>query len=154
MSQQVAAPGRGVRRIPGQMNKLEASYAVYLNQQKSAGLVLEYWFEGITFRLATDTRYTPDFLVQMPDLTLECHETKGFMRDDAAVKLKVAAAMFPFRFRLCRRSKAGWIIKDYSLNVDGSGGDEPIPIPRRRGPEIRGVVPTGPMLDLRRKVIG
>jgi hypothetical protein len=29
---------------------------------------------------------------------LECRETKGFFRDDAKIKLKVASALFPFRF--------------------------------------------------------
>jgi hypothetical protein len=35
---------------------------------------------------------------------LELHETKGFMRDDAAVKLKVAAGMYPMRFYLVEKS--------------------------------------------------
>ncbi len=36
------------------------------------------------------------------DGVLEMREVKGFMRDDAAVKLKVAAATYPFRFVLVR----------------------------------------------------
>ncbi len=40
------------------------------------------------------------------------HEVKGFMRDDAAVKLKVAAKMHPWwTFRLVKKSKKGWDIK-------------------------------------------
>lgn len=38
-----------------------------------------------------------------------CYEIKGFMRDDAAVKLKVAAATFPcFRWILVQRDRRRW----------------------------------------------
>jgi len=37
------------------------------------------------------------------------HEVKGFMRDDAAVKLKMAAAAFPWwQFKLIRRINGQW----------------------------------------------
>jgi len=51
-------------------------------------------------RLANKTFYTPDFFV-ITEEHMEFHETKGWMRDDANVKLKVAATRFPwFRFIL------------------------------------------------------
>jgi len=44
---------------------------------------------------------------------IELHETKGFMRDDAAVKLKVAADKFPeFLFVLVKKIKKQW---DYEV---------------------------------------
>lgn len=111
----VKGKGRISRRVSGQMNGLERSYAeTVLAPRKMAGEIIEWWFEAITFKLADDCRYTPDFLVLLADQSLECHETKGFMRDDAQVKLKIAAQMFPFKFVLCKKEtkKQGgkWII--------------------------------------------
>jgi len=105
-------------RLPaGTMNKLEAAYAEYLEELKYQGVILWYLFESVTFKLAKDTRYTPDFLVLMADGKLEAHETKGYMMDDANVKIKVAAAMFPIRFVLIKKEAkcrgGGWVIKDY-----------------------------------------
>ena len=45
------------------------------------------------------TRSTPpDFAVLPADGVLEIHEVKGFWQDDARVKIKVAASLYPFRF--------------------------------------------------------
>lgn len=94
----VMARGR-TRHTPGTMNKTEAAYAAKLEERKTAGEIVGFWFEAVTFKLAKDTRYTPDFLVQLADGTLEAHEVKGFWEDDAKVKIKVAASMFPVLFR-------------------------------------------------------
>ena len=100
--------GRGRRKQPGTMNKLEAAYAGMLSVRQSIGEIAWFAYEGMTFKLAPDTRYTPDFAVMLPDGTIELHETKGFMRDDAAVKIKCAAEMFPFSFVLVTKDKSGW----------------------------------------------
>jgi len=94
------------------MNKTETAYSNLLEIRKRAGEVAWYRYEGITLKLAHDTRYTPDFAVMLADGTMEMHETKGFMRDDAAVKLKTAASMFPFRFFLIRLEKGEWNIRE------------------------------------------
>lgn len=104
---------RVARRIAGQMNKLEAQYAAeVLDALKLAGEIIEYWFERFTFKLADDCRYTPDFVVQTASGEMECHETKGFWEDDAKVKIRVAADLFPFRFvairRLPKKDGGGW----------------------------------------------
>jgi hypothetical protein len=98
----------GRRRIPGEMNKTELAYSEFLEGLRMAGKVSWWSFEAVTFKLAADTRYTPDFLVMLPGGEMECHEVKGFWRDDARVKIKVAAAMFPFQFLAVSKSKAGW----------------------------------------------
>jgi hypothetical protein len=107
----VMARGR-TRRTPGTMNKTEAAYAATLELRKAAGELLGYWYEAVTFKLAKDTRYTPDFLVQLADGTLEAHEVKGFWEDDARVKIKVAASMFPVLFRAMKpkpkKHGGGW----------------------------------------------
>lgn len=78
------------------MNKLEQRYAAHLELERLAGVWLWWEFEPITLKLAHDTRYTPDFALLDPGGHLVLHETKGFWRDDARVKIKVAARLFPF----------------------------------------------------------
>ncbi len=101
-------------RLPaGALNKTEAAYAQHLELQKRAGLIRAYAFEALTFKLANDTRYTPDFMVLTADRVIELHEVKGFWRDDALVKVKVAAAQHPwFVFKAVRKEKAGWEITE------------------------------------------
>lgn len=107
---------KATRREPGKMNKTEAAYAQVLEQRRLAGNIVWWAYEAITFKLAPDTRYTPDFVVQLHDDTMEVHETKGFMREDSWIKLKVAAEKFPFRFFLVRqvpkKDGGGWDIKE------------------------------------------
>ncbi len=69
--------------------------------------------QAITLRLGNGVRYTPDFVTVGPDEKAEAWETKGFMRDDAAVKLKVAASLYPWiKFHLVTRKKGEWIIQE------------------------------------------
>jgi len=102
------APTPEARGIPGEvgrMNKTEAAYAQHLGNR----IDLVWWaFEPVKFRLADRTWYTPDFLVMYGDGTIEVHEVKGFWRDDARVKIKVAAEMYPFRFVAASREGNGW----------------------------------------------
>lgn len=100
------------RRPKHAMNKLEQRYADILERQFQQGTIKGFGFQRYTFRLADDTRYTPDFHVVTLDDVLEFHETKGFMRDDANVKLKVAAEMFPHPFKLVTLVKSEWVVKD------------------------------------------
>lgn len=82
----------------GQMNQTEAEYGKHLELLKIAGEVAWYKFEGMKFRLADNTFYTPDFTVMLSDGALQAHEVKGFWEDDAKVKIKVAADMYPIEF--------------------------------------------------------
>lgn len=91
-----------------EMNGLEASYARYLDGLKAGGQILWYNFHGVGLRLADRTFFYPDFLVIAQDGFLEVHETKGRMMDDAHVKLKVAAAIYPLRFKLVRKVRGGY----------------------------------------------
>lgn len=108
MSGMIRRFGRGVRRTPGAMNKLEAAYAEALEFERRAGIVEWYGFEGMKFKLADKTYYTPDFIVMLADGTLEAREVKGFWEDDARVKIKVAAAMFPIRFVAITKERGEW----------------------------------------------
>lgn len=93
------------RHKPGTMNALEKWYAAHLESLKVSGDILGYWFEAVKLRLADKTFYTPDFMVMMKNFEIEFHEPKGFMLDDANVKIKVAAEMYPFKFRVIRKIK-------------------------------------------------
>jgi hypothetical protein len=91
------------RRVPGSMNRLEADYHAHLTERQRLGELVWLKYEGMTFKLGQDCRYTPDFAVMLPCGTIELHETKGFMQDDALVKIKTCAEEFPFRLVLVTR---------------------------------------------------
>jgi hypothetical protein len=97
----------------GVMNRTEASYGARLELLKGAGEVVWYRFEGLKFRLADSTFYTPDFAVMLADGTLEAHEVKGHWTDDARVKIKVAAEMYPIRFLAIKKKAGGWEREDF-----------------------------------------
>jgi hypothetical protein len=106
-------------KLPGQMNQLEARYAAQLENRRKAGEILQWKYESMRFVLAPKTSLTPDFFVVTADHTVELHETKGFMRDDANVKLKVAAELFPFKFVLVKEPKKNQFVL---TEIPGSGG--------------------------------
>ena len=99
------------------MNKTEAEYADYLEKQKYAGDILWYKFEGIKFRLADNTFYTPDFAIMLSTGEIEIHEIKGYFEDDAKVKIKVAADLYPFKFiavfKKAKKHVGGWEVKEF-----------------------------------------
>lgn len=100
------------KHTPGEMNKTERAYSELLDTRKLID-VAAWWFESWTFKLAHDCRYTPDFAVLLRDGSIELHECKGHMEDDALVKLKVAARMLPFVVRLARIAEQGrWKIEE------------------------------------------
>jgi hypothetical protein len=95
MNNRVKALGRMKQ---GVMNGLETKYAQRLEMLKYQGEILWYAFEGMKFRLADKTFYTPDFMVLTADNQLKAFECKGHWLDDARVKIKVAAEMYPIQF--------------------------------------------------------
>ncbi|WP_208296478.1 DUF1064 domain-containing protein [Massilia sp. CCM 8734] len=101
----------------GAMNKTEVAYAATLEQRKQAGEVAWYKFEGLKFRLADNTFYTPDFVVMLADGALEAHEVKGFWQDDARAKIKIVADLYPIRFIAIqarpKKDGGGWKVEDF-----------------------------------------
>lgn len=71
--------------------------------------------QNVTLKLADDTRYTPDFIGVRPD-GITAWEVKGFMRDDAHVKLKTAARQFPWidfiLVTATKVQKGNWELRD------------------------------------------
>lgn len=107
------------------MNKTEEKYCAHLEQRRIAGEICAWKFEGLTLKLADDTRYTPDFIVVTPD-HIELHEVKGrwktkdggqkvHFEDDSRVKFRVAIDQFWwFRFTLVYWDGQGWKLENYS----------------------------------------
>ena len=120
--------GRGIRRVAGRMNKIEARYAEYLKQQQFAGYVEWFAYEPIKIKLADKTYWTPDFVVMRPDGILEAHDTKGtttrrdsanrkykgpWVEQHAAVKIKVAPVAFPIRVFTVWLDAGVWQYQEY-----------------------------------------
>ncbi len=101
----------------GERNRTEAAYEKFLQEQQIVGLIQWFRFEGMKFRLADNTFYTPDFAVMASNGQIELHEVKGFWQDDARVKIKVAAGAYPFRFIAVKprpkKDGGGWQIEEF-----------------------------------------
>ncbi len=101
-------------RVAGRMNSTEAAYSGSLELLKKAGEITHYSFEPCKWRLASNTHYTPDFMVILPGGNIEFHEVKGFWEDDARVKIKVVAELYPqFSFIGVTRKKGAWIKEEF-----------------------------------------
>lgn len=108
-----AKAGRPRRKL-GEMNGLETAFSEVLEGRLRSGDVLRWDYEPVALRIAwphdgvRGSSYTPDFMVVLHDGEVVFYETKGYMRDDARVKLKVAAERYPFRFCLVTRKNGKW----------------------------------------------
>lgn len=86
------ADGSEKKHALERMNKTEAKFYKKLVEQQWD----EIHFEAIKFRLADQTWYCPDFVTKdYDDEHYYVWEVKGFWRDDARVKIKVAADQYP-----------------------------------------------------------
>jgi hypothetical protein len=110
------------------MNRVEQQYDKFLRDRLMVGEIRWALFEPIKLRLADKTWYTPDFLVVRNDWSFEAHEVKtewstgkpGW-EEDARVKIKVAAELFPLRFICaCLRRDGSWSFEEF-------GSEEPQP---------------------------
>ena len=108
-----AVSERKERTAFGGMNGMERDYAIQLDLLKSLGDVTFWAFNEVRFKLADGAWFKPDFFVIYPDGHCELHETKGFCREAAILRMKVAASRFPLRWRLVFRTENGWEFRDY-----------------------------------------
>lgn len=110
---QAGAFARG--RMPkDRMNKLEAAYGAYLDVLKHSGEVLWWRFQPLKLRLADGSYFTPDFGVLTSSCLFEFHETKGFWREAARVRIKIAAELFPFKFIAIKKVGGGWEREEFA----------------------------------------
>ena len=101
------------------MNKLEKARAIVLEAMKRAGKIRSWRYEKLTLKLAHDCRYTPDFFVVENDGGITLEETKGHWRDDARVKIRVAAEQFPeFTFQGVQLAKGVWQIETFNPSAN------------------------------------
>lgn len=113
----LAARAKG-RLKPGELNKTEAAFELFLRTELQAGRVLWYGIQNITLKLAPSTHLRIDFFVLPADTgVLRAIDVKGgYMQDDSLAKIKVAAALFPFDFAIARkrlvRDGGGWEIEE------------------------------------------
>ncbi|HGO6072536.1 TPA: hypothetical protein ACK3Q6_006538 [Burkholderia cepacia] len=101
-------------RLPdGVMNKTESDYGTVLEMERRAGAITWFGFEPIKLRLGKNAFYTPDYGALLACGVLELREVKGYWREDARVKIKAAAHIYPFfRFvavtKIPLRAGGGW----------------------------------------------
>lgn len=117
-------PKRRLRQDTKGPNKTEAEFERWLREEwrnKEACVTPQ----GVNLWLANGVRYCPDFVLAItrhrengtPWIEVHAYETKGFMRDDAAVKIKVAAHQYPWiKFHLVtkrgKKDGGGWDIEE------------------------------------------
>ena len=85
------------------LNKTERAFLEYLRREHR-------WIgvQCLTLKLGDDCRYTPDLWTHGSD-GFTAWEVKGFWRDDAKVKIKVAARIYPMiRFIVVSKDRDGW----------------------------------------------
>lgn len=96
------------------LNKTERAY---LAELKFMYPNAEIFPQALSFRIGNGANFRPDFIVRRhfagSGLYLEAHETKGFKREAAAVRIKVAASMYPWIkfFLVTKRKGSGWDIE-------------------------------------------
>jgi hypothetical protein len=100
-------------RTPRGMNKLETAFSRILDEGVRDGTFDRWDYEPESLRLAANTFFTPDFRVVFRDGSVTFYEVKGFWRDDARVKIKVAARLHPYRFVAVRREKGEWVYEEF-----------------------------------------
>ncbi len=112
------------------MNKTERAF---FEEMQASPAVVKILREPYKLRLAGRTFYAPDFVVWPVVYTGDCRpacvEVKGWMREDAAVKLKVAAALYAAEWRwllVTRAGRHGWEVREVGR---GGIGWKPVNVP-------------------------
>lgn len=88
------------------LNRTERAYLAYLRARGLSWIGVQ----NITLKLADDCRLTCDFCYINSEGRLTLVDTKGgFWREDAKIKIKVAARQFPFiTFIVAHKEKTQW----------------------------------------------
>jgi len=87
---------------------LEQAYAERLELQRIAGEILWWLYEPWRFSLGGGAWYKVDFGVMLPGGELEAIEVKGFWREAARLRIKVAASKHPLTFKAVTRKDGEW----------------------------------------------
>lgn len=89
------------------LNKTERAYLAVLRAQYGNVRI-----QSITLKLADDCRFTPDFSY-IKDGRMILVDVKGFQREDALIKIKMAAREYSelAEFQIVKKTKNGWDVK-------------------------------------------
>lgn len=91
------------------LNKTERAYLAVLRSLGHQNVRVQ----AITLKLADDCRLTVDFTYLTKEGEMVFVDVKGWQREDAFIKMKVAARQFPeFRFQIVKKSGVGWAVDD------------------------------------------
>ena len=91
----------GAGRTPGFRSKLEERYAGHLELRVRTGELSWFGYEAVRLKLGQGAWFTPDFALLDSGGRFEFIEVKGYRREAAMVRLKVAASTFWWwRFKL------------------------------------------------------
>lgn len=99
---------------PSYKSKWETLYAAHLADLKAAGEIIDWQYEPITFNLSSGSivegrkvravKYTPDFVLWLPDGRRRCIEIKGKWRQTKDInRFKIAKDKF--------RNEEFWMLK-------------------------------------------
>ena len=115
------------RRVPGAMSKTEERFCGILDEMERTGLIAQYMYEPVTFKLAEGLRYTPDFMAIYADPTRggafyeikasAFHASGQSNQMNSISKLKGAANKFKaFYFYKCYPKPQGeWVIEPVKI---------------------------------------
>lgn len=104
---------------PQEGNKTEAAFGLRLASMLQAGEIFWYRFQPLRLRIGRggrhkDAYYKPDFAALTPNGQLVIYEVKGFWREAARVRIRVAAEVFPFfKFIAATKTKDGWDYEEF-----------------------------------------
>lgn len=102
---------RRIRQSPHPKTKPEREMNSILSAMKEKGEIVSFTFEGVTLLVGDGLRYTPDFIITMPDGRVVCIEVKGqWINRHAGVQMFQAArgAWKNFKFELWQLSDGKW----------------------------------------------
>ncbi len=113
------------RRQDGFRSQLEADYAVHLETLKAGGNIREWWYEPMRLKIASGKMqawYKPDFAAILVgedgETDLFFYEVKGYWREAARLRIKVAAGLYkPFWFVAITRKDGQWVEENFSVDM-------------------------------------
>ena len=102
---------------PSYDSKLEARYHQYISCLLFTRTIRRAWYHPVTFLLPGGVKYTPDFLLEMPDGALELHECKGSLKmknvRDSLTRLRLVAGLHPWvTCKVIQRIKGQWVERE------------------------------------------
>jgi hypothetical protein len=111
------AEKKRIRQSSKGLNRTEQEFHDYINNDEDD--LDPIHTQSVTLLLANGVRYTPDFIAISGcngELSVRAYEVKGYMRDDAAVKIKVAARLynwitFYIATKRAKKNGGGWSIE-------------------------------------------